>query len=151
MGSWRLDDRGGSAVEAALLMAAVAIVMVPALFLLGRAVDSAFSKPCDELSNGSCAASRGGGPGGGGASGSGGGSDGGGSAAQAATRDLESWVTSHVSTLSGSPRVSCEELETPTPPPGSTATCTATFTNGDPDRRYVVEWTSEGTRQLRDG
>ena len=51
---WR-GDRGGSAIEAALLIAAVALVMLPALFLLGRAVDAAFSKPCDDLPDNACA------------------------------------------------------------------------------------------------
>ena len=70
---WR-GDRGGSAIEAALLIAAVALVMVPALFFLGRAVDEAFSKPCDDLSDDACASPRAAaGSGGGGGGGSGGG------------------------------------------------------------------------------
>lgn len=156
MRSRRLDDRGGSAIEAALLMAAVALVMLPALFLLGRAVDAAFSKPCEakELPGAdACAAARGGGGGGGGAGsgGSGSGTGGGSSAADAAqaTRDLETWLVGEIQVppSGGTPQITCRDLATATPPPGSTTDCDATFPN-QPTEHYVVEWGTDGNKSV---
>lgn len=42
-------DDGGSAVEAALLMAAMTLVLVPILYALGRTTSSAIDSPCDAL------------------------------------------------------------------------------------------------------
>jgi Flp pilus assembly pilin Flp len=154
--SRRLDDRGGSAVEAALLMAAVALVMLPALFLLGRAVDAAFNKPCDaeELSGAdACAAARGGG-GGGGAAGSGGSGSGSGSgneaeAARVATRNLETWLAGElpVPPSGGSPTVVCQDLASASPPAGTKTSCDATFPN-QPTQTHVVEWGADGNPRV---
>jgi Flp pilus assembly pilin Flp len=153
--SRRLDDRGGSAVEAALLMAAVALVMLPALFLLGRAVDDAFSKPCDakELPGAdACAAARGGGGGGAAGSGGSGAGTGGGSNATdlaRATSELETWLIGEIPVppSGGTPRIVCQELASATPPAGTKTNCDATFPN-QPTQTYVVEWGANGTRQV---
>lgn len=51
------DDRGASAVEYGILVAAVAGVIVAVLFLLGGMVVDLFSETCDEVTtkvSGSC-------------------------------------------------------------------------------------------------
>jgi Flp pilus assembly pilin Flp len=129
----RRGDRGGSAIEAALLIAAVAVVMVPALFLLGRAVDAAFGKPCDELPDDACASSTR----------TGGSTDGrhgpiqptGGERAPA---DLKNRVTERLR-AAGAESAVCDAAVTASPPTRTT-TCEVTFTDGRPPRMYVVVW-----------
>jgi Flp pilus assembly pilin Flp len=134
------DERGGSAIEAALLIAAVSLVLLPVLFLLGRAVDSAFGKPCEQLPGNACA-SRTDGGGGGGGSGGGGADDV--SDSSTYTADLESRVANEVSDRVGQAgSATCEEQDSPTPPRGATATCTVQFADGS-TAEYVVEWTDD--------
>ena len=133
--SMRGDERGGSAIEAALLIAAIAVVMLPALFLLGRAVDSAFGKPCEAEELQDRCAVQGAGPGG-----SSGGSGGGSSAY---TANLETRVASEVSNQTGqSSSASCEKQDTPTPPRGTTATCNVQLADGS-TAVYQVQWTDD--------
>ena len=134
MRSRRGDDRGGSAVEAALLMAAIALVMLPALFLLGRAVDSAFGKPCEaeELDN-RCAVQRDGG----GQDGDAGGSD----AGSAAPANLSSRVANEVGSAEVE-SVDCDSPVTGTPPNQST-TCEVHYTDGRPSETFQVVWTGD--------
>lgn len=47
-----LDDRGASAVEYGLVVAAVAAVVVAAVFAFGGAVDELFSDSCESLRSG---------------------------------------------------------------------------------------------------
>jgi Flp pilus assembly pilin Flp len=129
----RRDDRGGSAIEAALLIAAVAVVMLPALFLLGRAVDSAFSKPCEELPDSACASRTG--------------TDGGTDSRRGTDQpssderppaDLGARVTDRLRGA-GARSAVCDGPVTVHPPVHST-TCEVTFTDGRPPRQYLVVW-----------
>ena len=45
------DERGASAVEYALLLAAIAAVIVIIVFALGGAVQALFSDTCDRIDN----------------------------------------------------------------------------------------------------
>jgi Flp pilus assembly pilin Flp len=127
----RRDDRGGSAVEAALLIAAVAVVILPALFLLGRAVDSAFGKPCEELPDSACASSAS----------SDGGSDGGHGTEQPGgderpPADLSTRVTDRLRG-EGATSAVCTGPVTVNPPERST-TCQVTFADSRPPGQYLV-------------
>jgi Flp pilus assembly pilin Flp len=50
----RGPDDGGSAVEAALLMAAMTLVLLPILYALGRTAGSALDSPCEALAGQNC-------------------------------------------------------------------------------------------------
>lgn len=51
----RRDDRGASAVEYGLLVAAIAAVIVALVFILGGFVKEAFQTTCDEMNTtGTC-------------------------------------------------------------------------------------------------
>jgi hypothetical protein len=126
-------------------MAAVALVMLPALFLLGRAVDSAFSKPCDtqELSD-ACAVNG---------SGTDGGDSGGG-----AQRDAESTTEPAPAGLGNRvveqiresdtavSSASCDEPVRVTDTDRST-TCLVAFDDGR-EQRYQARWTDPDTVEV---
>ena len=136
---WR-GDRGGSAIEAALLIAAVALVMVPALFLLGRAVEEAFSKPCDDLSDNACASRAEGGGGGGGGGGDGdGGTFGTDVNEESPPDDLDDRVVENLSG-EGVESAECNGAVTVSPPTRSTI-CEVTYADSRPPRMYRVVWT----------
>ena len=115
-------------------MAAIALVMLPALFLLGRAVDSAFSKPCEaeELDNRCAVQSDGGGQ-----DGDGDGSD----AGSGAPANLRSRVANEVGPAEVE-SVACTSPVTGTPPNQST-TCEVNYTDDRPSETYRVAWTGD--------
>jgi pilus assembly protein Flp/PilA len=47
-----LQDRGASAVEYAILVAAIAAVVIVAVFALGSTVKDSFSTTCDKVASG---------------------------------------------------------------------------------------------------
>ena len=47
----RKDEKGASAVEYGLLVAAIAAIIVIVVFALGKLVNSAFSKTCGAIEN----------------------------------------------------------------------------------------------------
>ena len=51
----RRDDKGASAVEYGLLVAAIAALIVVVVFLLGNVVKGSFSKTCGQISSGGSA------------------------------------------------------------------------------------------------
>ena len=53
----RRDDKGASAVEYGLLVAAIAALIVVVVFLLGNVVKGSFSKTCGVISSGGTATS----------------------------------------------------------------------------------------------
>ncbi|NND85079.1 MAG: Flp family type IVb pilin [Acidimicrobiia bacterium] len=46
-----LDDRGATAVEYAIMVALIAVVIIGAVFLLGGSVSSLFNNTAGEISN----------------------------------------------------------------------------------------------------
>ena len=50
----RPSDRGGSAIEVALLLAAMTVVLLPALVLLAHVVYDGFAAPCAAMGNDNC-------------------------------------------------------------------------------------------------
>lgn len=140
---WR-GDRGGSAIEAALLIAAVALVMLPALFFLGRAVEDAFSKPCDEKPDLACA-SRPGSDGSDGDSAGGNGSLGNEVSDESPPDDLDDRVTNQLSS-DGAESTVCDGPVTVSPPTRSTV-CRVTYADSRPVQAYRVVWT-EGSDDI---
>lgn len=122
---WR-GDRGGSAVEAALLMVAVLVVLLPVAFAVGAVVRSSLADTCHAA--GGCSSvgpgvsdALNGGAGGGGSSGDAGPGD----------AQVESAVRGHLAggqQHGGAPVVTCPPL--PRPPADTELACTATYPDG---------------------
>jgi Flp pilus assembly pilin Flp len=138
----RPRDRGGSAIEVALLLAGMSVVMLPALVLLGHAVNDALASPCVAMSNSTCDAQSGGASSGGG--GSGGGVTG------TPTQQLEALVAAQVPDPGGgSSTVRCNHQSTTHPPRGSTAHCNVKFPSNGRTQAYSVLWVDDvGTIQV---
>ncbi len=142
-----LGDRGDSAVEMALLLAAICVVMLPALVFLGRAVLGAVAAPCVAMGNDTCDEQSGGRSSGGGGS-SGGGSEGG--VVVTPTQHLEALVAARVPDPGGgSSKVTCDHQSSTHPPRGSTAHCDVMFPSNGQTRSYSVTWVDDaGTIQV---
>jgi hypothetical protein len=131
----RGPDDGGSAVEAALLMAAMTLVLLPILYALGRTTDSAIEGQCDTFAEKtgykSCS-----GDGSGGGNSSGGDGGGGGSASA-----VEADVTRYWLSQPDAPRatrVECADFGETPPPVGASTECTVTTQAGPPARVRVT-------------
>lgn len=131
-------SRGASAVEMALLIVAIALVLLPAAFFLGKSIKSTFVDTCGTVNGSQCAAA----PGGGG--GPGGGGPGGGSppTTPAAVEDSVADQLEQSDPPSGKPQVSCPNLTQVPPPAGTQTTCTATYASGA-TRTVVVRFTDD--------
>jgi Flp pilus assembly pilin Flp len=108
-------EDGGSAVEAALLMAAMTLVLLPILYALGKTAGSTFDSPCDALAGQTCKEA---GEGSGGYSGA--------IARGQSSRTSERWVQANWTGSDGSTsaeRVECPPLES-SPEPEQTIECT---------------------------
>jgi Flp pilus assembly pilin Flp len=133
----RLRDRGGSAIEVALLLAGMTVVLLPALVLLGHVVYGGFAAPCAAMGNDNCDAQSGGGSSGGGG-GSGGGSAG------TPTQQLEALVAAQVPDPGGgSSKAKCNHQNSSHPPRGSKANCNVKFSSNGQTRTYSVTWVDD--------
>jgi Flp pilus assembly pilin Flp len=137
----RPGDRGDSTIEMALLLAAICVVMLPALVFLGRAVIGAVAAPCVAMGNDTCdgesvAGSSGGGSGGG--------------VVVTPTQHLEALVAAQVPDPGGGPsQVTCNHQSTTHPPRGTSAHCSVKFPSNGQTRTYSVTWVDDaGTIQV---
>ena len=151
MGEDGARDQGDSTIEMALLLAAIIVVMLPALVFFGRAVMGAFAAPCVAMGSDTCGEESGGGSSGGGSSG--GGSSGGGSGGgvvETPTQQLEALVAAQVPDPGGgSSKVTCDHQSSTHPPRGSTAHCDVKFPSNGQTRTYSVTWVDDvGTIQV---
>ncbi len=146
MGEKRPGDRGSSTIEMALLLAAICVVMLPALVFLGRAVMGALASPCVATGNDTCDEASGGFSGGGGSSGGGSG----GGVGVTPTQHLEAQVAAQVPDPGGgSSKVTCDHQSSTHPPRGSTAHCDVMFPSNGQTRSYSVTWVDDaGTIQV---
>jgi Flp pilus assembly pilin Flp len=137
----RRRDRGGSAIEVALLLAAMSVVMLPALVLLAHVVYDGFAAPCVAMGNDNCDAQSGGGSSGGGS---------GGGSAGTPTQQLEAIVAAQVPDPGGgASQVTCNHQNSSHPPPGSKAHCHVKFPSNGQTRTYSVTWVDDaGTIQV---
>jgi Flp pilus assembly pilin Flp len=128
-------EDGGSAVEAALLMAAMTLVLLPILYALGRTTDSAIEGQCDTLAEkvGYANCAEGGSGGGGGGSGSGGG----GGSASAVEADVTRYWSTRPSAAPAT-SVDCVGFDESPPPVGATTECTVTTEDGPAQVRVTV-------------
>jgi hypothetical protein len=134
-------DRGGSAIEVVLLLAAMTAVMLPAMVLLAHVVYGALAAPCVAMGNDTCDEQSGGGSSGGGS---------GGGAAATPTQQLEALVAAQVPDPGGgSSKVTCNHQDSSHPPRGSQAHCNVTFPSNGQTRTYTVTWLDDaGTIQV---
>jgi Flp pilus assembly pilin Flp len=134
-------DRGGSVIEVGLLLAGMSAVMLPALVLLGQAVNGALGAPCTAMGNSTCAVDSGGGSSGGGS---------GGGATGTPTQQLEARVAAQVPDPGGgSSKAKCNHQSSTQPPRGSTAHCNVKFSSSGQTRTYSVLWVDDaGTIQV---
>jgi hypothetical protein len=116
----RGPDDGGSAVEAALLMAAMTLVLLPILYALGQTANSALDSPCQALAGEGCEQA-----------GSGSGGYSGAIARGESRRTSERWVQREWTAERGSSpqRVECPPLEN-SPAPEQTIECTVYKADG---------------------
>jgi pilus assembly protein Flp/PilA len=125
------DERGASATEAGLLMAAVAVVVLPVVFVVGHLLQGVFDDTCKAIATSSCEQARGG-PG---QTGQGGG---GGSGPAQATQALEAKVADQLTDpRRGAPSVTCNMLPSAPPPAGTRTRCAVRYGTG-PTSQVVV-------------
>ncbi|HEX4699213.1 MAG TPA: hypothetical protein VH857_07625 [Actinomycetes bacterium] len=137
----RVRDRGGSAIEVALLLAAMTVVMLPALVLLARVVYDGFAAPCVAMGSNNCDEQSGGGLSVGGS---------GGTVSATPTQQLEAMVAAQVPDPGGgSSTVRCNHQSSTHPPRGSKAQCNVKFPSNGQTRTYSVTWVDDaGTIQV---
>jgi Flp pilus assembly pilin Flp len=137
----RFRDRGGSAIEVALLLAAMTVVMLPALVLLAHVVYDGFAAPCAAMGNDNCDEQSGGGSSGGGS---------GGTVFGTPTQQLEAMVAAQVPDPGGgSSKAKCNHQSSTHPPRGSQAHCNVKFSSDGQTRTYSVTWVDDaGTIQV---
>ena len=137
----RVRDRGGSAIEVALLLAAMTVLMLPAMVLLAHVVYGGFAAPCAAMGNDTCDQASGGGSSGGGGLGG---------VVATPTQQLEARVAAQVPDPGGgSSKAKCNHQNSAHPARGSQAHCNVKFSSNGQTRTYSVTWVDDaGTIQI---